>query len=237
MKAASLFVFLGFFALVILFSFFSRWGRILDISFTADQTVQNQEQIIQELKENTKPYIGAWIWQVSIKKLEKKISEHPKVQQAWVRRSWPSSFHVFLLSPKPVFLLMGPGQFYPVTADGSLLKPLNSQDIPDLPFLRGKLQDNAELRKKALLFFSHLPKKGLFSQSHISEMRYAQKEQNFYFYLLSSGLAVRVGENLSEFRPDRVESVLKYLQQKKIKWRVIDARFSQKVVVSLDKAP
>ena len=42
--------------------------------------------------------------------------------------------------------------------------------------------------------------------------------------------------NRISIKTKRIESVLRYLDQKSIKWRVIDARFSQKIVVSTSKA-
>ena len=210
-----------------------------EISFSAQNSwlkKEDQTQVIQELKEKTDPFIGLWIWRLPLKKLEKMVRAHPQVEQVQILRSWPSRFQVILLSEEPLFLLIGQKLFYPVTAKGKLLEPLTSENIPDLPLLRGDLFLKKEpLRQKAAELFLHLPKEGFFSQSNISEIKYARKEQNFYFYLVEKGLPVRVGEMLPEFRPDRVESVLKYLNQKKIKWRVIDARFSQKVIVSLDK--
>ena len=240
MKIGFLYLFIGFFLLVGLFSFFSKWGRIEEISFNAQKSwlkEEDQSQLINELQHKTQPFVGEWIWLLSIKKLKKIVISHPKVEQVQILRSWPHRFRVILLPKKPIFLLIGSRKFYPVTAKGGILNPVsNIQSLPDLPLLRGDVfAKQLQLRKQAVQLFLHLPEKGIFSQENISEVKYSVKDQNFYFYLLKSGLAVRVGGHLPDFRPDRIESVLKYLVQKKIKWRVIDARFSHKVIVSLDK--
>ena len=239
MKSIFLYLFLGFFLIVILFSFFSRFARVESVSFSAQGSGLKPEErqlLIEELEKKTAPYKGVWTWNLPINKLKKIIGEHPQVKQVQISRTWPNRFLVLLLPEKPLFLIMGNKVFYPSAADGELLEPISSSTAPDLPFLRGaQFFKQKKLREKIARLFQHLPQKGLFSQNNISEITYSKNDQNFYLYLLQSGRPVRVGEQLSEFRPDRVESVLKYLEQKKIKWRVIDARFYQKVIVSLDK--
>ena len=238
MKPA-LYSFLLIFSIALLYSFSAHWTRINEISFSAqDLWLKEKDKIelISELKKQTHPLLGKWVWQLSIQKLHQIVQKHPQVEEVKVRRSWPNRFLVLLSSSKPLLLLMGYKVFYPVTDEGKLLSPLASSNIPDLPLLRGDIfRTKKDLRKKAVQLFQYLPKEGLFSQKNISEIKYSTKDSNFYLYLLYSGSVVRVGESLSEFRPDRVEKVLAYLEQKKINWRVIDARYSQKVVVSLVK--
>ena len=238
MKIA-LYSFLLIFSVALLYSFSSTWAHVNDISFSAQDLWLKEEEkvkLIDELKEQTRPLLNSWFWQLSIQKLHQIVQKHPKVEKVKVRRTWPNRFFVLLSSSEPVLLLMGHKVFYPVTDEGKLLSPLASSNIPNLPILRGNVfRTKEDLRKKAVQLFQYLPGDGLFSQRNISEIKYSTKDSNFYLYLVHSGSTVRVGESLSEFRPDRVEKVLTYLEQKKISWRVIDARYSQKVVVSLVK--
>ncbi len=238
MKIA-LYCFLFIFGASLIYSFSSKWTHVNEISFSAqDLWLKEEEKIklIGELKEQTRPLLGTWFWNLSIRKLHQIVQKHPKVEEVKVRRAWPNHFFVLLLSSEPLLLLMGHKIFYPVTDEGKLLSPLASSSIPDLPILRGGIfRTNIDLRKKAVQLFQYLPKEGFFSQRNISEIKYSTKDSNFYLYLVHSGSVVLVGESLSEFRPDRVEKVLTYLEQKKISWRVIDASYSQKVVVSLVK--
>lgn len=238
MKLA-LYSFLFIFSVAFLYSFSSHWTRINEISFSTQNLWLEEEkqiQLMSELKKQTRPFLGRWFWSLSIQKLQQIVQKHPQVEEVKVRRSWPNRFFVLLSSSNPLLLLMGHKVFYPVTDKGKLLSPLASSEIPDLPLLRGNIfRKNEDLRKKTVQLFQYLPKEGLFSQRNISEIKYSTKDSNFYLYLVHSGSVVRVGESLFEFRPDRVEKVLTYLEQKKINWRVIDARYSQKVVVSLVK--
>lgn len=234
-----LYSFLFIFGTACLYSFSSHFLRINEISFSAQNLWLEEEKknkLIGELKKQTDFLLEGWFWSLSIQKLHQMVQKHPQVEEVQVRRSWPNRFFVKLASSSPLLLLMGRKVFYPVTDKGKLLSPLASPNIPDLPLLRGNIFYKKEiLRKKAVQLFQYLPKEGLFSQRNISEIKYSTKDSNFYLYLVDSGSRVRVGESLSDFRPDRVEKVLTYLEQKKINWRVIDARYSQKVVVSLVK--
>ncbi|MDE0119682.1 MAG: hypothetical protein OXM55_06725 [Bdellovibrionales bacterium] len=123
-----------------------------------------------------------------------------------------------------------------------------------------------EIRKSVIQFFHLMPKQGEFSREAISEVKYSTQDNSLIFILSKNGKSIRVGYNpvksqirgvasvksekipIEEFKKQkeilhkiniktkRIESVLRYLDQKNIKWRVIDARFSQKIVVSTSKA-
>jgi len=71
---------------------------------------------------------------------------------------------------------------------------------------------------------------------NISEIFYSKKE-GFKIFLKGVATEVRMGD--SDFGPkiSRVEKVLSYLDSQNVKGRVIDARFSKKVVVRVRKAP
>ena len=207
-----------------------------DIQITSSQP-KEKKLLIEELNKQVKPLIGSWIWQVSIKELGQKIKKHPKVEEVQILRLWPHRFQIRILSDKPVLLWMkNSNTFYPITQKGSLLYPIPLHSVPNLPILRGFVFfKNQNLRKKVIQIYQYLPQKGFFSQKNISEISYSKKDASFYLHLTYVASKIRIGENLPEFRPDRVESVLRYLKQKEIKWRVIDARYSKKVVVSLVK--
>ena len=234
----TLYLFLSIFICSIVYSFYFDWTRVNQISFSVQGSwMKKKDQVLSDLKKETHPLLGQRIWKVSIQDIHKAVQDHPQVEEVQVLRSWPSSFHVRLLSSKPLLLLMGNKVFHPITEKGGMLPSLKIHDLPDLPFLRGNVFfKSIEMRKKAVSLVQHLPQKGYFSQNSISEIKYSKKDSSFYLYLLDSGSVVRIGENLSEFRPDRIESVLAYLKQKQINWQAIDARYSQKVIVSLVKA-
>ena len=235
------YIFLFIFSVAMAYSFFSKWIRVGEINFSTQGfwiKEEEKKQLISDLKKETEPLIGSWIWQVSIKKIQQKIQQNPKVEEVQILRLWPNKFQIRLLSDEPLLLWMKNNKiFYPITKKGSLMSPIPLSSLPNLPILRGKvLFENQSLRQKAIRIYQYLPERGLFSQKNISEITYLDKDSSFYIHLEGWGSKIRIGENLSEFRPDRVESVLRYLKQKKIKWRVIDARYSQKVVVSLVKS-
>ena len=129
------------------------------------------------------------------------------------------------------------------------------------PFLKKK-----EIRKNIIQFFHLMPKQGEFSREAISEVKYSNLDKSLIFILSKNGKSIKVSYDPIKTQPrdiastksekihieeskkqkeilhkiniktKRIESVLRYLDQKDIKWRVIDARFSQKIVVSTSKA-
>lgn len=222
---------------VLTYSFFIKWGKLEQVSFifkTSSLNQGEQDLLSQKLRKKIQPYIGHWMWNLSIHKLKTIIQSDPKAGQVHILRKWPARYEVYLLSEEPSLILIGDKGFYPVSARGNLAAAISFDEIKDLPFLRGVFFiKDSKLRKKAVDLFLYLPKEGQFSQNNISEIKYSKKDQSFYFYLLEQGFPVRVRDSVSGFRPDRVNNVLKYLIHKKIKWRVIDARFAQKVIVNL----
>ena len=126
--------------------------------------------------------------------------------------------------------------------------------------------EKIEIRKSVIQFFHLMPKQGEFSREAISEVKYSNQDKSLVLILSKNGKSIKVGYDPVKPQPrgmasvksekipieeskkqkeilhkinvktKRIESVLRYLDQKNIKWRVIDARFSQKIVVSTSQA-
>ena len=234
MRVFFLYLFLVCFLFFIGLSFVLKFGRIEEISFETEGPWMKKEKIIKELKKKTHPYIGQWVWSLSIEKLKLLILSHPDVESIEIFRIFPNQFRIILPVDKTVLLFLGNKGLLPVTSKGFFKESLPVSLAPDLPILRGRFFFNhIESRKTALELLKHLPSEGLFSKKSVSEIKYSKKDKSFNIYLINLSSPIRIGENLSEFRPDRIESVLKYLKQNKINWRVMDARFSKKIIVNL----
>ena len=126
---------------------------------------------------------------------------------------------------------------YPVATDAALLPPIPITEAPDLPFLRGEdLKDETSLREKTIELFSAIPDVGPFNKGNVSEIVYGKKE-GFKIYVNGTRAEIKVGD--SDFGPklSRAQKVLAYLDSRNIKGRVIDARFSKKVVVRVRNTP
>lgn len=190
-----------------------------------------------DLKKQLMKFSQQTIFEISLDEIMKLIESDKRVEKASVRRQFPNHVYVEIIPRQPLLLLLGlSGQLYPVATDASLLPPLPVATSPDLPILRGlDFFDDENLRKKIVGYMEIIPRSGLFSHSSISEVK-LDREKDLVFFLSESGMEVLVGSELDQSQIRRIEQVLKYLTNHKIKGRVIDARFSKKVVVRVRNA-
>lgn len=227
------------FVFVLSYAFYKDWGRIKEVDFVSykDSSDEKEKQLIQDLKKQASSYVGRWVWELPIDELRDWALKHPQVEDVQIIRKWPSSYKVYLIAEKPILYLKNKSQFYPMTIRGRIGRPIPFSKLADLPLLTSPIFfKNEKLRKQAIEFFLYLPKRGLFSRENLSDIRYSKQNKSFYFYLLQGGFEIQVGEWISDFRPDRINTVLNYLDYKKIKWRIIDARLVKNIIVNLSSS-
>ena len=124
-----------------------------------------------------------------------------------------------------------------VTSSGSILPvKLSKQDI-DLPILRGaNFHKDEVLRGKAVALLREVPDRGLFSKQNISEIRY-EKKNGFILHLVNRNTLVKLGKDNFVQKSSFIERAMSYLESQRLEGRVIDARYSKKVVVKLRNEP
>ena len=196
-------------------------------------------EIQSTLQSKLQTFIGKKIWQVSLNDLKETVHSESRVGPVKILRLLPNRFFIQIQPRKPLLVLLDPnsGKIHPLSMEGQILPSVYFNQIPNLPILRGYVfLKQIALRKLAIHFLNLMPKKGEFSRQEISEVKYSTKEKSLTFILSKNGQSIKVGYDPTQMKPKRIESVLRYLDQKNIKWRVIDARFSQKIVVSTSKA-
>ena len=199
----------------------------------------NIEEIQSLLTEKLKIFVGKKIWMVSLKEVVRMVHSEPRIGSVQALRVFPNKILVKIQPRKPLLVLLNPetGKIHPLSMEGQILPPLSVKWVPDLPILRGSVfVNNKSVRQKALQFLTLLPEQGEFSRKEISEVKYSPTEKNLIFILSKNGKPIKAGREPARIKIKRIESVLRYLNQKNIQWRVIDARFSQKVVVSTGKS-
>ena len=226
---------------LLLYSVFNKWLILQDfqIQLHAQPAWEKPEEEIRAvIQEKLNPFIGKPIWKIDLDELKNIIQSEPYIGAVKILRLLPDRFLVQLSARQPILVLLdSTGKMHPLSVDGKLLPPLSPKQAPDLPILRNKIFfEQEKLRKLAVEFILLLPQEGLFSQDNVSEINYVSDENSLVFILSSSGKPIKVGSDSKKLRTKRIESVLHYLNQQNIKWRVIDARFSQKIVVSTSKA-
>ena len=221
---------------------FNKWLIISNIQMELQEEPAwegSMDELRSTLQLKLQKFIGEKIWQVSFDDLMKVIRSEPRVGPVKILRLLPNRFFIQLQSRKPLLVLLDTnnGKIHPLSMDGQVLPPLSFNQIPDLPILRGSIFfKKMEIRKRAIHFLNLMPEQGKFSRQEISEVKYSSQEKSLTFILSKNGKPIKVGYEPIQMKTKRIESVLRYLDQKNIKWRVIDARFSQKIVVSTSKA-
>jgi len=181
---------------------------------------------------------GRFFWEVPLSSVYDLTLKDKRVHKVNVYREFPSKLRVEIEPQTPVLAyLSGDNRIYPIAADATLLPAQLLSDVSDLPIVRGdELKDEQTLRASALDLFDQIPSDGLLKKKTVSEILYTRKD-GFKLYL--NGLASEIKMGDSDFGPkiSRIERVLAYLDSQNIKGRVIDARFSKKVVVRVRKGP
>jgi len=181
---------------------------------------------------------GRYFWQVPLSAVFEQTAKDRRVKRVMVRREFPSRIKVEIEPYTPILdYLAGDGRVYPVATDATLLPPHGLSDSANLPLLRGEeLKDSLELREAAVQLYKQIPEEGSLSKKNISEIYYSRKN-GFSVFVSGPGSEVKMGD--TDFGPkvSRVQKVLSYLDSQGVKGRVIDARFSKKVVVRVRKGP
>ncbi|MCB0365157.1 MAG: FtsQ-type POTRA domain-containing protein [Bdellovibrionaceae bacterium] len=217
------------------------WFNLQSVQIEMEES-SNQEvlfnRIRSELAGKLNSLIGLKAWEVELGGLLSEIESDSRVKAAYVSRQFPNKLFVRILPRDPVLVLAGAKGFvYPVASDASLLPAILAQDAPDLPLLRGSgFAKNENWRKKVIELLEEVPQEGDVGLNRISEVHYTP-EEGLEVVLMGKGVKVSLGEKAISRKLKRVERVLHYLQEHQIDGRVIDAKFSKKVVVRLRNAP
>jgi len=221
--------------------FNAHWMQIqavqIELSRDSDQDLLFQ-RIKTTLAQQYKPFEGRYFWQVPLKSVHELTSKDKRVKSVSIFREFPSRLRIEIEPHTPMLAYLArDGRFYPVATDATLLPALPVIDAADMPILRGEeLNDEPSLREKALELFESIPDEGVLRKSNVSEIVHTRKD-GFKIFVSGADTEVRMGD--TDFGPklSRVQKVLTYLDSRNIKGRVIDARFSKKVVVRVRKAP
>ena len=241
LRGPLLMIVLAFGALLTLVAFNSHWIRVETVQINlAKGSTQDLlfQRIRASLTQQLKNYEGRYFWQVPLKSVLEVTRRDRRVKSAAIYREFPSRLRVEIEPHTPILAyLSSDGRIYPVATDATLLPPLPITETPDLPFLRGEdLKDEPLLREKILELFGALPELGLIRKSSISEIVYTKKD-GIKLFISGTQAEIKLGD--ADFGPkiSRAQKVLTYLDSRNIKGRVIDARFSKKVVVRVRNTP
>lgn len=202
----------------------------------------NSGIVFRSIKEEMAPKLsslyGQSILGIGLEDVYDRIQKDRRIKEVRITRSFPNVLKVEVEPHVPIAnILSSKGdQVYPLTREGSLFSPVSLKDSADAPILRGHafLKD-LERRKEALELLKIFPKQGDFSLDDVSEIHFDNKK-GYILILSREASEVILGHKDFAKRIEYVGRVVEYLRSENLKGRVIDARFSKKVVVRLRNA-
>ena len=174
----------------------------------------------------------------SLNQANETLSKDPRIKEIKLKRKFPGQINIHIV-PKTVAASMMSFKFglHSLTKEADILPVNLSLQNLDLPILRGaNFHKQKELRTLAVKLLEEVPAKGLFSRENISEIRYENKN-GFIIYLNSHNSIIKLGKNEFKKKSSYIERAMSYLESQKMEGRVIDARYSKKVVVKLRNEP
>lgn len=213
-----------------------NWLPVKTVEFISptENTGSQFTRIEKQLKNMASVYYGQSLFQVNIKELARQIEAQRPIKKAHVVRRFPDKLRVEVVLHRPVaVLLTGKNKFFPVSRTGEILNEVKVSHLPDLPIVRGRaIEKNKDAMAGAIDLILKLPPEGRFSERGISEV-YKSAKNGYVAVLKTTGTEVLLGEKDFLTRSRQVSKVLKYMDDERLKGRVVDARFGNKVVVKL----
>ena len=192
-------------------------------------------ELKQKFLSHINSHKGQRIWTISLDQMARDLRKLYPAAELRIQRQLPDRMIVFLKKSKPLLLLLGTqGEQIPISFQGDLQTPLESNQFVDRPILRGELfYKNPDLRREICSLIRKLPDKGLLISKNISEITYDKKRNSFLLFLIPGYTSVEVSPPLSEKQILNINFVLQYLLQRKMTERTVDARFEKKIIVSM----
>lgn len=192
------------------------------------------DRIRESLAPQLEKIKGQNIFSLDLKKLTRTILSDRRVQEVNITRRLPGHLQLELTPKKPVLnLLNSDGRLSPISVDASLLPAVEISQAFDLPVLRGKVfKSDPSKRELALNLVAEMPQEGMLTEKTLSEITYS-KDEGYSLRTLNSPGKIILGEGNFREKFKRLNEVLNYLYDRSLTWRILDARFSKKVVVKL----
>lgn len=174
--------------------------------------------------------LGANLFSLDIKNLQKELSKNPWVKEVAVARKSPSTIWIFINEQRP-YAITQLNDLYLTNEEGVAFKTLEAGDEKDLPVLTGDIDEKNILQMVEVL--------RLYMGSRLADY-YLPSEVNFskingYSIILGGeGVVLRFGyDNLQE-KMNRLYEVLGALDINRGKMRYVDLSIPGKVVVKYE---
>ncbi|MCB0391478.1 MAG: FtsQ-type POTRA domain-containing protein [Bdellovibrionales bacterium] len=231
------FLFLG----LLLFVSDKNYFKLQNISISqVDESTRDWifKDIKSKINLDTKAYIGKYVWEIDLKDLMETVEKDKRVNKVQIKRKFPNELEVKVLAHEPIALFYTKdGSILPIARDGDFMPQLKKGEFIDAPIMRDVVfYKDLSKRKKAIEIILTLKEENPLSSQKVSEILF-DKKQGFSLILTPEAEIVRLGFDNFEKKIGMAKKVFSYMQSKGLKGRVIDVRFSKKVVVRLRNAP
>lgn len=161
------------------------------------------------------------------------FSKVPFVDKAVLVKSLVGPNHISIYLQQPILAFSVRGVYKLVDKNGEVFSEVPQYKIPNLPIISGQKFEAKKNRAKAVQIFLQFQNSGLLSKKSLSEI-VINEDLTFVF----SGVKGRVfiGEGSVQSKLQRLTKVIKYLRFHGLEAETLDARFEDRVIVSLSEA-
>ena len=160
----------------------------------------------------------------------KNLSDLPFVEKAFLSRSLSGQSKIEVSLQHPIFALSSDDVYKLVNAKGEVFSEVPQYKVPNIPILTGRSFLVKKNRVQAVSVLKKMPTSGVVSQESLSEVLF---DGDLYFVFSGVDGKVYIGEEDVRKRVSRLAKVVKYLRYHGMRTSKIDARFKDKVIVSL----
>ncbi len=176
---------------------------------------------------------------VDLSGISRRISRHPWVEKARVKRDWPRRALVIELQERVPRALILFDDLYLVDAQGKVIKKAEAKDRLDFPILTGLGAKDVtagdpqamELIRQALEFLTVIQKARAFTAGEISEINLSRRKGITLIAL--NGTSIRLGCGEFADKIARLERILPDLEPKMKEVEYVDLNYPRKVVVKM----
>jgi len=158
------------------------------------------------------------------------LSSLPFVEKAILNQSLSGQSKIEVSLQEPVFAISSGEVYKLVNSKGEIFSEVPQYKVPNIPMLTGRSFLVKKNRVDAIAVLMKLPKEGVVSQESLSEVLF---DDDFSYIFSGVDGKVFIGQEKVQKRVLRLSKVVKYLRFHGMKTASIDARFKDKVIVSL----
>lgn len=196
----------------------------------SDTFYVNKDELVTMLKDIK----GKSIFQISLAEVTEKLKEHPWIKDVSIRRELPSTLIINLVERIPALSVHSNGKEYLVDEEGFILG-LNQGDVPDLPVVYGldikELNTGERIEDQGFHASLAIKKELSYTPWIDSTSFWIEVENKKDIILHLKGFRIKLGNGDYREKLYRFHAIIEDLKKRDVKYREIDLRFKDQVIV------